>query len=47
VLAKFAKAGIDADAVAAQSLGEGVAPFAKSWGDLLACITSKSETHSG
>jgi transaldolase len=44
VLAEFAKAGIDTDAVAAQLLGEGVASFAKSWDDLLSCIASKSET---
>jgi len=44
VLAEFAKAGIDTDTVAAQLLGEGVASFAKSWDDLLACIASKSET---
>jgi transaldolase len=44
VLAEFAKAGIDTDAVAAQLLGEGVASFAKSWEDLLACIASKSKT---
>jgi transaldolase len=43
VLAEFAKAGIDTDAVAAQLLGEGVASFAKSWKDLLDCIASKSE----
>ena len=43
VLAEFAKAGFDTDAVAAQLLGEGVASFAKSWNDLLACIASKSE----
>jgi transaldolase len=42
VLAEFAKAGIHADAVAAQLLGEGVASFAKSWKDLLDCIASKS-----
>jgi transaldolase len=42
-LAEFAKAGIDKDAVAAQLLGEGVASFAKSWNDLLACIASKSQ----
>ena len=42
-LAEFAKAGIDTDAVAAQLLEEGVASFAKSWDDLLACIASKSE----
>jgi transaldolase len=44
ILAEFAGAGIDTDAVAAQLLGEGVASFAKSWDDLLACIASKSET---
>jgi transaldolase len=42
VLAEFAKAGIDTDAVAAQLLKEGVTSFAKSWNDLLDCITSKS-----
>jgi transaldolase len=45
VLAEFAKAGTDTDTVAAQLLGEGVASFAKSWADLLACIASKSEKH--
>jgi transaldolase len=44
VLAEFAKAGIDTDAVAAQLLKEGVASFAKSWNDLLDCIASKSKT---
>jgi transaldolase len=43
VLAEFAKAGINTDAVATQLLGEGVASFAKSWDDLLSCIASKSE----
>jgi transaldolase len=43
VLAEFAKAGIDTDAVAAQLLGEGVASFAKSWNDLMGCIASKSQ----
>ena len=43
VLAEFAKAGIDTDAVAAQLLEEGVASFAKSWNDLLDCIASKSQ----
>ena len=42
VLAEFAKAGIDTDAVAAQLLKEGVTSFAKSWNDLLDCIASKS-----
>jgi transaldolase len=44
VLAEFTKAGIDTDAVAVQLLREGIASFAKSWDDLLACIASKSET---
>jgi transaldolase len=43
ILAEFAKAGIDKDALAAQLLGEGVASFAKSWNDLLDCIASKSQ----
>jgi transaldolase len=43
ILAEFAKAGIDRDAVAAQLLGEGVASFAKSWNDLMGCIASKSQ----
>ena len=41
ILAEFAKAGIDTNAVAAQLLGEGVESFAKSWNDLLNCIASK------
>jgi hypothetical protein len=40
VLTESAKAGIDADGVAAQLL---VASFAKSWNDLLDCIASKSQ----
>src|ERR1700691_2343544 len=43
VLAKFAKAGIDTDALAAQLLDEGAASFVKSWKDLMECIASKSE----
>ena len=43
LLAEFAKAGIDTNAVAAQLLEEGIASFAKSWNDLLDCIASKSE----
>ena len=42
VLAKFAKAGIDTDALAAQLLDEGAAGFVKSWKDLMECIASKS-----
>jgi len=41
VLAEFAMAGIDTDAVAAQLLEEGVVSFAKSWNDLLDCMASK------
>jgi transaldolase len=43
ILAEFAIAGIDTDAVAVQLLMEGVDSFAKSWNDLLDCIASKSE----
>jgi transaldolase len=42
VLVKFAKAGIDTDAMAAQLLDEGAASFVKSWKDLMECIASKS-----
>jgi transaldolase len=44
VLAEFTKAGIDADAVAAQLLDEGAASFDKSWDELMEVIASKSET---
>lgn len=44
LLAEFADAGIDTEAVAAQLLTEGVESFAKSWNDLLACIASKGKT---
>ena len=44
VLAGFAKAGIDIDALAAQLQDEGAASFVKSWNDLMACIESKSTT---
>jgi transaldolase len=43
VLAKFAKAGIDIDALATQLQQEGAASFSKSWSDLLAVIASKSK----
>jgi transaldolase len=43
VLAKFAKAGIDIDALAAQLQDEGAKAFAKSWSDLMESIKSKSE----
>lgn len=42
VLAQFAKAGMNIDALAAQLQDEGAKSFAKSWNDLLACIDSKS-----
>jgi len=42
VLASFAKAGIDIDALARQLQDEGAASFVKSWNDLIACIDSKS-----
>jgi transaldolase len=42
VLAEFAKAGIDVDALAAQLQEEGAKSFVKSWNDLLAVIASKS-----
>jgi transaldolase len=43
VLAKFADAGIDTDALAARLMEEGAASFVKSWKDLMECIASKSE----
>jgi transaldolase len=43
VLARFAQAGIDVDALAAQLQKEGAAAFVKSWNDLLARITEKCE----
>jgi transaldolase len=42
VLAAFAKAGIDIDALAKRLQDEGAASFNKSWSDLMACIESKS-----
>ncbi len=42
VLAKFANAGIDIDALAAQLQDEGAGSFVKSWKDLMECIASKS-----
>ena len=41
VLAQFAKAGIDVDALAAQLQDEGAKSFVKSWNELMAVITSK------
>ena len=42
VLARFAKAGIDPDALAAQLQDDGADSFVKSWNDLMALIKSKS-----
>ena len=42
VLADFARAGVDVDALAARLQDEGVASFIKSWNDLIGAITSKS-----
>jgi transaldolase len=42
VLAGFAKAGIDIDALAARLQDEGAKSFVKSWNELMACIDSKS-----
>lgn len=54
VLAKFAKAGVDIDALAARLQDEGAASFVKSWNELIEVIASKStalkranETHPG
>jgi transaldolase len=44
VLAEFARAGIDTDAVASQLLDEGAQSFDKSWNELLASIASKGAT---
>ncbi len=43
VLTRFAKAGIDIDALAAQLQDEGAKSFVKSWNELMGCIASKSE----
>jgi transaldolase len=42
VLARFAKAGFDIDALAAQLQDDGAKSFVKSWNDLVAVIESKS-----
>jgi len=42
VLAQFAKAGIDIDALAAQLQQEGAKSFVKSWDELMEVIVSKS-----
>ncbi len=42
VLAQFAKAGVDVDALAVQLQEEGAASFVKSWNELMSVIDSKS-----
>jgi transaldolase len=42
VLAQFAGAGIDVNALAAQLQDEGAKSFVKSWDELMTVITSKS-----
>jgi transaldolase len=42
VLAQFAKAGVNIDALAKQLQEEGANSFVKSWNDLMAVIESKS-----
>jgi len=42
VIAQFAKAGIDVDALAQQLQNEGAESFVKSWNDLMEVISSKS-----
>jgi transaldolase len=44
VLARFAKARINVDALAAQLQDEGAKSFVKSWNELIAVIASKSDT---
>ena len=44
VLAKFTRAGVEDEALAAELQREGTAAFAKSWSDLMRCIASKSDT---
>jgi transaldolase len=43
VLARIGEAGVDVDALAATLQTEGADAFVKSWDDLLACISSKSD----
>jgi transaldolase len=43
VLAEFANAGIDIDALAAQLQDEGAMSFSKSWNDLMSVIESKCD----
>ena len=41
VLASFAKAGIDIDALATRLQEDGASSFVKSWNDLMTCIDKK------
>jgi transaldolase len=43
VLEKFAKAGVDVDALGEQLQDEGAKSFVKSWNELMTVITSKSD----
>jgi transaldolase len=43
VLSQFAKAGVDVDALAATLQDEGAKSFVKSWNELLAVISAKTE----
>ena len=43
VLAKFAKAGIDAESLAAQLQDEGAKSFVRSWNELMTVIASKTD----
>jgi transaldolase len=47
MLAEFAKAGVDADSLAAQLQDEGARSFVKSWNDLMEVIRSKCDTLRG
>jgi transaldolase len=47
VLAKFALAGIDLDALAAQLQQDGAKSFVNSWQELMAVITSRSTALTG
>jgi len=42
VVAKFGKAGVDVDALAATLQDEGASSFVKSWNELMGVISSKS-----
>jgi transaldolase len=44
VLGRFAKAGVDVDALAAELQRDGAAAFVASWKELLACLVDKSQT---